>query len=81
MTESTKKARSLINKGQVKQFVFGQALTGARALKFTRISNEFYTYLDGLLRQKILVAVHQHPSVGKTIYPPIRVAKEPEPVV
>lgn len=49
-----------------------------RAKKFNRISAETYEYLNDVLRGAMQKLVADHPTVGKTIYPPVREAKQTE---
>ncbi|NLF98733.1 MAG: hypothetical protein GX565_01130 [Lentisphaerae bacterium] len=59
-----------INKTNVKARLLAQA--DRRAKKFGRVSGETYEWLNDVVRWLIDNLVASHPSVGKTIYPPIR---------
>jgi hypothetical protein len=43
-----------------------------RAHKFTRVSKEWVPYLESIVMRAIDNGVHSHPSMGSTLYPPIR---------
>ena len=58
----------LLNKAAVKDFIWQKMEVERPALqeKFTRISAGTYEALDVWLRNKIVQAIKQHPSSGKT---------------
>ena len=56
---------SLLNKKAVKQFAFEYAQHNRP--KFTRVSNDFIIYIEGVVKEKIKNYIHTLPSVGKTI--------------
>lgn len=56
---------SLLNKKAVKQFTIEYVKTNRP--KFTRVSNDFLIYIEGVVKEKIKNYVHTLPSVGKTI--------------
>lgn len=43
---------------------------------FRRVSDEMPVWLDGEVRRMIKLAVQHAPSMGKTIYPPVRQSKD-----
>ena len=68
---------SLLHKAQAKRLILDTA-TQLRFKKFTRVSDEWFDYLDGRLQELIASGIRSHPTVGKTLYPPIRRGKEQE---
>jgi len=56
---------TLINKRAVKRFALDASQT--RHHKFTRVSDEFFVRVEGIVRKSIKEHVHRLPSVGKTI--------------
>lgn len=68
---------SFINMKNCKSLALASA--ERRYKKFTRFrSKEWGEYLDGEVRRIIVSAVESAPTVGKTLYPPVRCAKVPE---
>lgn len=68
----------LISKTHVKRFTLDTAHRLRPGTKFTRVSAELYDSLEALVRRHIIDVVNRSPSLGKTIYPLIRVAKVKE---
>ncbi len=62
---------------KVKRAILDRGATRAPG-KFTRVSDEWKDYLVGVLRDRIDSGVHSHPSLGHTLYPPVRRHKEVE---
>ena len=56
---------TLINKRAVKRFALDASQT--RHHKFTRVSEDFFVRIEGIVRKSIKEHVHRLPSVGKTI--------------
>ena len=56
----------LINKKHVKEYAL-ECAKERSGDRFTRVSEDFLVYVDGLLRKKIREHVYGLPSVGKTI--------------
>jgi hypothetical protein len=56
---------TLINKRAVKRFALDASQT--RHHKFTRVSEDFFARIEGMVRKSIKEHVHRLPSVGKTI--------------
>jgi hypothetical protein len=56
---------TLINKRAVKRFALDASQT--RHHKFTRVSEDFFVCIEGIVRKSIKEHVHRLPSVGKTI--------------
>ena len=56
---------TLINKRAVKCFALDAGQT--RHHKFTRVSDDFFVRIEGIVRKSIKEHVHRLPSVGKTI--------------
>ena len=56
---------TLINKRAVKRFALDASQT--RHHKFTRVSDDFFARIEGIVRKSIKEHVHRLPSVGKTI--------------
>ena len=56
---------TLINKRAVKCFALDACQT--RHHKFTRVSDDFFVRIEGIVRKSIKEHVHRLPSVGKTI--------------
>ncbi len=56
---------TIINKRAVKRFALDASQT--RHHKFTRVSDEFFVRIEGIVRKSIKEHVHRLPSVGKTI--------------
>lgn len=56
---------TLINKRAVKRFALDASQT--RQHKFTRVSDDFFARIEGIVRKSIKQHVHRLPSVGKTI--------------
>ena len=56
---------SLLNKKAVREFTVDYAK--ASRPKFTRVSNDFLIYIEGVVKEKIKSHIHTLPSVGKTI--------------
>lgn len=65
-----------VNKSNCKECLLHAA--EKRAKKFTRISAEMYEYLNAILRGHMQQIVAQHPTLGKTLYPPVRTAQPKE---
>lgn len=65
---------TLINKRAVKRFALD--VGGSRHHKFSRVSDEFLTRIEGIVRKSVKEHVHRLPSVGKTIrcFLPVAVA-------
>lgn len=59
-----------LNKTNVKAHLLAQA--EKRAKKFGRVSAETYEWLNDELRRIMDRLVATHPTMGKTIYPPVR---------
>jgi len=66
---------SVLNKAQVKTLILDTAAR-TRFKAFTRVSEEWYAYLEGQVQQIIERGVRSHPTVGVTLYPPVRRVKE-----
>ena len=56
---------TLINKRAVKRFALDTSQ--ARHHKFTRVSEDFFQRIEGIVRKSIKEHVHRLPSSGKTI--------------
>lgn len=63
-----------IKRSEVKKLALD--LASRRHHVFTRVSAELFEYLNDLVRTEVLHAIDYAPSIGKTVYPPRRVAKE-----
>ena len=61
---------SLLNRKAVKSYLLARA--EQRAHKLTRVSGETLVWLESQLMTSCDRLIHAQPSVGKTIYPPIR---------
>jgi len=68
---------SILHKAQTKRLILDTAAQ-LRSKKFERVSDEWFDYLDGKLQELIASGIRSHPSVGITLYPPIRRGKEQE---
>jgi hypothetical protein len=60
---------SLLNQTAIKQLILATAAE-TRFKKFNRVSDEWFPFLEAVLREHIDRAVRVHPTVGKTLYPP-----------
>lgn len=47
-----------------------------KAHKFTKVSSECQAYLEFKMKALLSDILERQPSVGKTIYPPVRMIKE-----
>ena len=64
---------SVLNKATVKRMTLGMADAKWHGAYGTRVSAEWYTWLDSVVRSSIIKGIHAAPSKGRTIYPPIRI--------
>ena len=64
---------ALLNRSHVKALLLDRSAE-TRNGKFTRVSGEIFEWLEGEVRAKCQSAVRCAPSLGKTLYPPVRVA-------
>ncbi len=64
----------LINRSHCKSLAL--ELAGRRPHKFSRVSAEYLDYVDGRVRQMMVQDIAALPSIGKTVYPPVRAGKE-----
>lgn len=58
-------AKSLINKSAVKTLALD--IASGRFHKFTRVGSEFYTEIEGVVKDYIKRKISELPSKGKTI--------------
>ena len=63
---------SVLNKATVKRMTLGMADAKWHGAYGTRVSAEWYTWLEDVVRSKIVGGIHTSPSKGRTLYPPIR---------
>lgn len=65
---------SYLNKTKIKQYILDRAQK-TRAHKFERVSSEVYDHLDGIIRSEVDRLIRLQPSMGKTIYPVVRMGQ------